>query len=181
MASSTARLRHNGHKQMVKWNARTKAYSRAWGLHKRKKKLEERACSLPCNIQNNSSHCHRSLPSGVIVWPEDSHKDAWVARNYGKWWWATRLWVGKEDKSEDICRWTKGCSTKWPSDRRPSVPKEEKVGQLVSQIWKWALRNRWEEGQWRLDTVSYRGRNGTGIPQIAMVNGNHPERKLTLY
>ena len=39
-------------------------------------KLEERACSLPCNIQNNSSHCHRSLPCGVIVWSENTHKDA---------------------------------------------------------------------------------------------------------
>ena len=42
----------------------------------RRKTLEERACSLPCNIQNNSSHCHRSFPRGVIVWSENTHKDA---------------------------------------------------------------------------------------------------------
>ena len=27
------------------------------------------------------------------------------------------------------------------------APKEEKVKQIVHQIWKWALRNRWEKGQ----------------------------------
>ena len=35
-------------------------------------------------IQNNSSHCHRSLPCGVIVLSEDSHKHALVRRSYGK-------------------------------------------------------------------------------------------------
>ena len=37
---------------------------------------EGKNCSLPCKIQNNSSHCHGSLPCGVTVWSEDSHKDA---------------------------------------------------------------------------------------------------------
>ena len=34
--------------------------------------MEEGACPLPCNIQNNSSHRQRSLPWGV-VWSKDSH------------------------------------------------------------------------------------------------------------
>ena len=90
MVSYTARLPHNGHKQMVKGAPEPKLTQELEQMVKgapepkltpedctsRREKLEERACSLPCNIQSNSSHCHKSLPCGVIVWSEDSHKDA---------------------------------------------------------------------------------------------------------
>ena len=65
----------------------------------RRKKLEERALSQPCSIQNNSLHCHRSLPCEVNVWSEDSELRETTVNDDDY-----EIVTGKEDKSDDICR-----------------------------------------------------------------------------
>ena len=81
----------------------------------RRKKLEERACSLPCTIQNNSSHCHRSLPCGVIVLCasmqslEETLEDlASLSLNY----WLTKFAQEVADKNE-IVNSARGMFTKF--------------------------------------------------------------------